>query len=160
MTFKESNVEISENDSINPNHYIFGGIETIEYLKAKLTPEEYRGFLKGNVLKYVSREAEKNGIEDLKKDKWYLDKLIEFENDRKLSPVEAIEISEDLQATYTPKIKMTKKEDEMIKKMKRTPQIGVGIVDYSGREPKVLLSNESYFVDAWLRPELIEVVDG
>lgn len=141
MTFKESNVEKSENDSINPNHYVFGGIETIEYLKAKLTPEEYRGFLKGNVLKYVSREAEKNGIEDLKKDKWYLEKLIEFENDRKLST----------------KIKMTKKEDEMIKKMKRTPQIGVGIVDYSGREPKVLLSNESYFVDAWLRPELIEV---
>lgn len=143
MTFKESNVEKSENDSINPKHYVFGGIETIEYLKAKLTPEEYRGFLKGNVLKYVSREAEKNGIEDLKKDKWYLEKLIEFENDRKLST----------------KIKMTKKEDEMIKKMKRTPQIGVGIVDYSGREPKVLLSNESYFVDAWLRPELIEVVD-
>ena len=70
-----------ENDSINPNHYIFGGIETIEYLKAKLTPEEYRGFLKGNVLKYVSRESEKNGLEDLKKAKWYLDKLIEVSDD-------------------------------------------------------------------------------
>lgn len=77
MTFEESNVEISENDSINPNHYIFGGIETIEYLKAKMTADEFRGFLKGNVLKYVSREAEKNGLEDLKKAKWYLDKLIE-----------------------------------------------------------------------------------
>lgn len=153
MTFEESNVEKSEKDNINPNHYIFGGIETIEYLKAKLTPEEYRGFLKGNVLKYVSREAEKNGLEDLKKDKWYLDKLIEFENDRKLSTIE------DLQATYAPKIKMTKKESDMLKSLKRTPQISVGIVDYSGREPKVLLSNESYFVDAWLRPELIEVSD-
>lgn len=81
MTFEESNVEIPENDSINPNHYVFGGIETIEYLKAKLTPEEYRGFLKGNVLKYVSREAEKNGEEDLKKAKWYLNKLIEVGND-------------------------------------------------------------------------------
>lgn len=77
MTFEESNVEKSEKDSINPNHYIFGGIETIEYLDAKMTPEEYRGFLKGNVLKYVSRESEKNGLEDLKKAKWYLDKLIE-----------------------------------------------------------------------------------
>lgn len=66
---------------------------------------------------------------------------------------------EQLQETYAPKIKMTKNESEMIKKMKRTPQIGVGIVDYSGREPKVLLSNESYFVDAWLWPELIEVVE-
>lgn len=77
MTFEESNVEISEKDNINPNHYIFGGIETIDYLDAKMTAEEYRGFLKGNVLKYVSREAEKNGEEDLKKAKWYLDKLIE-----------------------------------------------------------------------------------
>jgi hypothetical protein len=67
--------------------------------------------------------------------------LIEFENDRKLST----------------KIKMTKKEADMLKSLKRTPQIGVGIVDYSKQEPKVLLSNESYFVDAWLHPELIEV---
>ena len=80
-TNKIADVEIPENDSINPNHYVFGGIETIEYLKAKMTPEEYRGFLKGNVLKYVSREAEKNGLEDLKKAKWYLDKLIEVGND-------------------------------------------------------------------------------
>ena len=159
MKFKEIGIEKSENDSINPNHYVFGGIETIEYLKAKLTPEEYRGFLKGNVLKYVSREAEKNGLEDLKKDKWYLDKLIEFENDRKLSTVEAIEIIEDLKETYAPKIKMTKKEADMLKKMKKASQIGVGIVDYNGREPKVLLSNEFKFVDAWLHPELIEVVD-
>ena len=74
-------VEKSTNDSINPNHYVFGGIETIEYLKAKMTAEEYRGFLKGNVLKYVSRESEKNGLEDLKKAKWYLDKMIEVSND-------------------------------------------------------------------------------
>lgn len=158
-TNKIVDVEKSENDSINPNHYIFGVIETIEYLKAKLTPEEYRGFLKGNVLKYVSREAEKNGLEDLKKDKWYLDKLIEFENDRKLSSIEAIEISGDLQATYAPKIKMTKKESEMLKSLKRLPRIDVGIVDYSGREPRVLLSNEFKFVDAWLNMELIEVSD-
>lgn len=77
MTFEESNVEKSEKDNINPSHYVFGGIETIEYLKAKLTPEEYRGFLKGNVLKYVSREAEKNGEEDLKKAHWYLEKIID-----------------------------------------------------------------------------------
>ena len=76
-TNKIADVEKSEKDNINPNHYIFGGIETIEYLDAKMTPEEYRGFLKGNVLKYVSREAEKNGLEDLKNAKWYLDKLIE-----------------------------------------------------------------------------------
>lgn len=159
MTFEESNVEKSEKDNINPNHYIFGGIETIEYLDAKMTAEEYRGFLKGNVLKYVSREAEKNGLEDLKKAKWYLDKLIEFENDRKLSTIETIEISEDLQETHAPKIKMTKREYDMIKRLKRVPRTGIGIVDYNRPEPKVLLSNESNLVDAWLHPELIEVSD-
>lgn len=64
-----------------------------------------------------------------------------------------------LQETYAPKIKMTKKESDMLKKLKRLPRIDVGIVDYNGQEPKVLLSNELKFVDAWLHPELIEVVE-
>ena len=43
-------------DNVNhPGHYTAGGIEVIEFLKAKLTREEYRGFLKGNVIKYLSR---------------------------------------------------------------------------------------------------------
>lgn len=68
---------IDEKDNINPSHYTFGGIETISYLEAKMTSDEFRGFLKGNVLKYVSREAEKNGLEDLKKARWYLERFIE-----------------------------------------------------------------------------------
>lgn len=64
-------------DNVNhPNHYQ-GDIETIDYIKDKLTDEEFRGFVKGNVLKYVSREGLKNGDEDLKKSNWYLNKLIE-----------------------------------------------------------------------------------
>ena len=66
-----------QKDNINPNHYTFGGIETIDYLEAKLSDGEFNGFLKGNVLKYVSREAEKNGVEDLKKAQWYLSRFIE-----------------------------------------------------------------------------------
>lgn len=66
-----------QKDNINPNHYTFGGIETIDYLEAKLSEDEFNGFLKGNVLKYVSREAEKNGVEDLKKAQWYLSRFIE-----------------------------------------------------------------------------------
>ncbi|AYW50810.1 DUF3310 domain-containing protein [Tetragenococcus halophilus] len=65
-------------DNVNhPNHYTQGDIETIDYIKDKLTDEEFRGFVKGNVLKYVSREGLKNGDEDLKKSDWYLNKLIE-----------------------------------------------------------------------------------
>ncbi|MCF1614642.1 DUF3310 domain-containing protein [Tetragenococcus koreensis] len=62
-------------DNVNhPNHYQ-GDIETIDYIKDKLTDEEFRGFIKGNVLKYVSREGLKNGDEDLKKANWYLEVL-------------------------------------------------------------------------------------
>ena len=65
-------------DKINrPSHYTHGGIETIDYLKAKLSKEEFIGFCKGNVIKYISREAMKGGNDDLRKASWYLNKLIE-----------------------------------------------------------------------------------
>lgn len=66
-------------DPINhPNHYTHGGIECIDYLKAKLTDSEFTGFLKGNIIKYLSRAELKNGVEDYKKAKWYLDELIKM----------------------------------------------------------------------------------
>lgn len=66
-------------DAVNhPEHYLAGGIETIDYLRAKLTPGEYRGFLLGNVIKYLSRAAHKGaGPIDLRKAQWYLERLIE-----------------------------------------------------------------------------------
>ena len=36
-------------------HYDSGNIQTIEFIKAKLSPEEYKGYLLGNCLKYLSR---------------------------------------------------------------------------------------------------------
>ena len=64
-------------DTVNhPSHYTDGEIECIEAIEAQLTPEEYRGYLKGNVAKYVWREKHKGGIESLKKAQWYLDRLI------------------------------------------------------------------------------------
>jgi len=38
-------------DAINPTHYKAGGVETIDFLRAKLTPEEFAGFCKANVIK-------------------------------------------------------------------------------------------------------------
>jgi hypothetical protein len=65
-------------DAINkPAHYNQGSIECIDAMQIVLTPEEYRGFLKGNAIKYLWREENKGGIEDLRKAKWYLDRLIE-----------------------------------------------------------------------------------
>jgi hypothetical protein len=63
-------------DQINPRHYLDGGMETIHYIKAKLSPEEFRGYIKGNVFKYLSRERGKGGDEDLAKAAWYLTYLL------------------------------------------------------------------------------------
>lgn len=60
----------------NQPHYKNQGIEPIELMRANFTKEEYAGFLQGNVLKYMLRYKDKNGIEDLKKAKTYLTWLI------------------------------------------------------------------------------------
>lgn len=69
-------------DKVNsPNHYKLRGldIEAIDVIRGALTEDEFRGFCKGNVLKYTIREAHKNGDEDLKKAKKYLEFLEEDE---------------------------------------------------------------------------------
>ena len=64
-------------DNVNhPGHYTSGKIEVIKIIEDQLTPEEYRGYIKGQVIKYITRERYKNGLEDLKKARWYLDRLI------------------------------------------------------------------------------------
>jgi hypothetical protein len=67
-------------NSINPDHYKIGGIETWDILKAKLSKEELLGFCKGNVIKYISRESSKNGLEDCQKALWYNKKIIELKS--------------------------------------------------------------------------------
>lgn len=63
----------------HPKHYCDGGIETIDYMRAKLTVEEFVGYCKGNVIKYVSRAGKKTDspLEDLQKAKMYLEWAIE-----------------------------------------------------------------------------------
>ena len=63
----------------NPEHYTAGGIECIAAIEAALTPEEFRGYLKGNILKYVWRERRKGQTESIKKAEWYSKYLIEFD---------------------------------------------------------------------------------
>lgn len=65
-------------DNVNhPAHYNAGKIEVIVIQEDQLSPEEYRGYIKGQVIKYITRERHKNGLEDLKKARWYLDRLIQ-----------------------------------------------------------------------------------
>ena len=65
------------NDQINsPEHYR-SQIECIDAIQAALTPEEFRGFCKGNLIKYVWRERRKGGNESLEKAQWYVNRLLE-----------------------------------------------------------------------------------
>ena len=66
-------------DNVNqPKHYTQGGIETIDFIEAKLTREEVIGAYKFNIIKYGTRSHLKNGEEDLRKMHYYSDRLIKF----------------------------------------------------------------------------------
>lgn len=60
-------------DKVNhPEHYTYGKIEVIDVIEAfNLDYKE------GNIIKYILRHKHKNGLEDLKKARWYLDRIIE-----------------------------------------------------------------------------------
>jgi hypothetical protein len=64
-------------------YYDVGGLSTLDILQAKLSENEYRGFLLGNVFKYLSRHKYKNGVEDIQKAFVYLD-LYEKEYRKKI----------------------------------------------------------------------------
>lgn len=70
-------------DMVNhPSHYTQGGIECIDALKAATVSKKgIEAICVANVIKYLWRYEEKNGIEDVKKARWYIDRLIkELEN--------------------------------------------------------------------------------
>lgn len=64
--------------SINhPAHYTRGRVECIEAMRAASTPEQFQGHLRLTALKYLWRYDQKGApLEDLKKARWYLDRLI------------------------------------------------------------------------------------
>jgi cell fate (sporulation/competence/biofilm development) regulator YlbF (YheA/YmcA/DUF963 family) len=65
-----------EHDNVNePIHYT-GDIECIDAIKSSMSIEQFKGFLKGNIQKYVWRYDKKDGIKDLMKAQNYLDRLI------------------------------------------------------------------------------------
>ena len=67
-------------DNVNhPKHYTASenGLECIDAIEAALTPDEFRGFCKGNALKYIWRERHKGkSTEDLEKAAWYSNRLV------------------------------------------------------------------------------------
>lgn len=76
---KYAAVVMDEEDNVNnPPHYNYGKVECIEAIEESMTSESFRGYLKGNCMKYLWRyERKGKALEDLKKAQWYLDKLID-----------------------------------------------------------------------------------
>jgi len=73
MTTTDENQTTS--DPVNhPKHYLSGGFELMDIIEAYNL-----GFCDGNVLKYIVRWRRKDGLQDLKKAAWYLNRLIETE---------------------------------------------------------------------------------
>lgn len=59
------------------DHYKSMGVQPWKAMEAWMSPEAFAGFLRGNAIKYLARTDKKGGVEDLKKARHYLDKLIE-----------------------------------------------------------------------------------
>lgn len=79
ITFEFNGIKENENDNVNhPSHYQgVGGLEASDVIKeftADLTG--YDAFCAGNAIKYILRWNHKNGKEDLRKAKWYIDELL------------------------------------------------------------------------------------
>ena len=90
-------------NAINPAHYQKGGVECIEAIEASMSKEAFKGFLKGNCIKYIYRYENKNGAEDLKKAEWYLLRLIALREDEETMAKDIMAITEEvLSANYDP----------------------------------------------------------
>jgi len=77
---KEDYDLIENVDNINkPTHYHSGNIDVIKFSEENFSKEEQKGFHRINAIKYITRYDRKNGVEDLNKAKFYIDKLIEME---------------------------------------------------------------------------------
>ena len=64
-------------DPTNPAHYKTGDVECIDAIRAQLTPEQFKGYLKASLVKYVWRYEHKGAaLADLEKGKWFLERLI------------------------------------------------------------------------------------
>lgn len=77
-TSSENERAVAHDNVNHPAHYTAGGIECIDCIESMIAPikNPTYAFLTGQSLKYLARYTVKNGVEDLKKARWYLDRLI------------------------------------------------------------------------------------
>ena len=73
-------VKVDDNRVNHPNHYNQGNIECIEAMISAFGKEKVMAFCQCNAFKYMWRSDEKNGVEDIDKANWYLNKYKELQN--------------------------------------------------------------------------------
>ena len=79
VQFKDCWDEAEIDDVNNPSHYNYGKVECIEAIEESMTPEAFKGYLKGNAIKYLWRyERKSNALQDLQKATWYLNRLTQI----------------------------------------------------------------------------------
>lgn len=76
QSFKESTQ--ANGQQYGGDHYVNMGVQPWQAMEAWMTTEAFAGFLRGNAIKYLARADKKGGVEDLKKARHYLDKLLEI----------------------------------------------------------------------------------
>lgn len=64
---------------VGGSHYVDKTVQPWDAMQAWMSREEFEGFLRGNAIKYLARWRDKGGVEDLRKARHYLDKLIELQ---------------------------------------------------------------------------------
>lgn len=67
----------ARDEQVGGVHYRSKEVQPWDAMESWMTPEAFQGFLTGNVIKYMARWRDKNGVEDLRKARHYLNKLIE-----------------------------------------------------------------------------------
>lgn len=74
----------------NPTHYTQGEIECIDCIKAAIINKTgIKAFCVGNAIKYLFRYENKNGLEDVKKAQWYINRLIQELEEKQTQSLEA-----------------------------------------------------------------------
>lgn len=69
--------KLASSIQVGGDHYRAKKIQPWTAMESWLSNEQFEGYLRGNVIKYVARYPDKNGLEDLMKAKHYLERLIE-----------------------------------------------------------------------------------
>ena len=88
-TYEDAIAEAASVDPVKrPPHYNTGNIECIDAIQESMSPEAFKGYCKGNALKYIWRMSYKNKpVEDLRKANWYIKRLIESELEHPTPPL-------------------------------------------------------------------------